>query len=98
MPLTHPLLHAELSLATDASDTHIGGVHQQKEVKGWRHRIIDDRMENHGSIFSFRLLWLATTGVGCPNFASKKVSLQSETKGNANGFALFCFKSFASFR
>ena len=51
--------------------------------------------------------------VGCPNFASKKVSLQSETKRNANSFAsfsqnsgkkislnfaLFRFKSFASFR
>ena len=29
--------------------------------------------------------------IGCPNFASKKVSLQSETKRNANGFAWFCF-------
>ena len=27
--------------------------------------------------------------VGCPNFTSKKVSLQSETKQNANGFASF---------
>ena len=36
MPLAHPLPHAELSLATDASDTHIGGVLQQQEVKGWR--------------------------------------------------------------
>ena len=30
-------------------------------------------------------------GVGCPNFASKKVSLQSETKRNTNGFAWFRF-------
>ena len=44
-------------------------------------------------------------GVGCPNFASKKVSLQSKTKRNANGFAWFRFlfaklwkKNFASFR
>ena len=36
VPLAHPLPHAELSLATDASDTHIGGVLQQREVKGWR--------------------------------------------------------------
>ena len=35
-PLAHPLPLAELSLATDASDTHIGAVLQQKEVKGWR--------------------------------------------------------------
>ena len=28
MPLAHPLPHAELLLATDASDTHIGGVLQ----------------------------------------------------------------------
>ena len=35
--------------------------------------------------------------VGCPNFTSKKVSLQSETKRNANGFAWFRFL-FASFR
>ena len=50
--------------------------------------------------------------LGCPDFASKKVSLQSETKPNANGFAsfsrnsgknfllhiaLFRFKSFALF-
>ena len=43
--------------------------------------------------------------LGCPNFASKKVSLQSETKRNANDFAWFGFlfaklwkKNFASFR
>ena len=36
-PLAHPLPQAELSLATEASDTHISGVLQQKEVvKGWR--------------------------------------------------------------
>ena len=34
--LAHPLPQAELSLATEASDTHISGVLQQKEVKGWR--------------------------------------------------------------
>ena len=32
----HPLHHAELFLTADASDTHIGGVLQQREVKGWR--------------------------------------------------------------
>ena len=46
--------------------------------------------------------------LGCPNFASKKVSLQSETKRNANGFASFsrnsgkkislCFASKVSLR
>ncbi len=30
MPLQHPSSNAELSLAIDASDTHIGGVMQQK--------------------------------------------------------------------
>jgi hypothetical protein len=30
VPLQHPAADAELSLATDASDTHIGGVIQQK--------------------------------------------------------------------
>jgi cytoskeleton-associated protein 5 len=30
VPLQHPTPHAELSLATDASDTHIGGIMQQK--------------------------------------------------------------------
>jgi hypothetical protein len=29
-PLQHPAPNAELSLATDASDTHLGGVMQQK--------------------------------------------------------------------
>ena len=31
-------------------------------------------------------MWLE---LGCPNFASKKVSLQSKTQRNANGFAWF---------
>jgi hypothetical protein len=30
VPLQHPAPNAELSLATDASETHIGGVMQQK--------------------------------------------------------------------
>jgi hypothetical protein len=30
VPFQHPAPDAELSLATDASDTHIGGVMQQK--------------------------------------------------------------------
>ena len=34
VPLAHPLPLVELSLATDASDIHIGGVLQQKEVTG----------------------------------------------------------------
>jgi hypothetical protein len=36
MPLQHPSLHAELSLATDASDTHIGSVMHQKLGDHWR--------------------------------------------------------------
>ena len=35
--LVHPLPHVELSLATEASNTHIGGVLQQKELKGCSH-------------------------------------------------------------
>jgi hypothetical protein len=36
VPLQHPALNDELSLATDASDTHIGGVMQQKSGDHWR--------------------------------------------------------------
>jgi hypothetical protein len=36
MPLQHPAPDAELSLATDASDTHIGGVMQQKTKDHWQ--------------------------------------------------------------
>jgi hypothetical protein len=36
VPLQHPTPNAELSLATDASDTHIGGVMQQKSGDHWR--------------------------------------------------------------
>jgi hypothetical protein len=36
VPLQHPAPNAELSLATDASDTHIGGVMQQKSGDHWR--------------------------------------------------------------
>jgi hypothetical protein len=36
MTLQHPAPNAELSLATDASDTHIGGVMQQKSGDHWR--------------------------------------------------------------
>jgi hypothetical protein len=36
VPLQHPSPTAELSLATDASDTHIGGVMQQKSSSHWR--------------------------------------------------------------
>ncbi len=35
VPLQHPAPNAELSLATDASDTHIGGVMQQKSGDHW---------------------------------------------------------------
>ncbi len=36
VPLQHPAPNAELSLATDASNTHIGGVMQQKSGDHWR--------------------------------------------------------------
>jgi hypothetical protein len=36
VPLQHPAPNAELSLATDASDTHIGGVMQQKSKDHWK--------------------------------------------------------------
>jgi hypothetical protein len=36
VPLQHPAPNAELSLATDASDTHIRGVMQQKSGDHWR--------------------------------------------------------------
>jgi hypothetical protein len=35
VPLQHPASNAELSLATDASDTHIEGVMQQKSEDHW---------------------------------------------------------------
>jgi hypothetical protein len=34
--LQHPSPTAELSLATDASDTHIGGIMQQKSGTHWQ--------------------------------------------------------------
>ncbi len=36
VPLQHPVPNAKLSLAPDASDTHIGGVMQQKSGDHWR--------------------------------------------------------------
>jgi hypothetical protein len=36
VPLQHPAPNAELTLASDASDTHIGGVMQQKSGDHWR--------------------------------------------------------------
>jgi hypothetical protein len=36
VPLQHPAPQAELSLATDASDTHVGGVMQQISGDHWR--------------------------------------------------------------
>jgi hypothetical protein len=36
VPLQHPAPNTELSLATDTSDTHIGGVMQQKSGDHWR--------------------------------------------------------------
>ena len=36
VPLCHPAPHAVLSLAVDASDSHVGGVLQQKCGRGWQ--------------------------------------------------------------
>ena len=36
VPLVHPALNAVLSLATDASDTHVGGVLQQLNGGSWQ--------------------------------------------------------------
>ncbi len=36
VPLAHPALNAVLSLATDASDTHVGGVLQQLNGGKWK--------------------------------------------------------------
>jgi cleavage and polyadenylation specificity factor subunit 1 len=36
VPLCHPAPHAVLSLAVDASDSHVGGVLQQRCEKGWQ--------------------------------------------------------------
>ena len=36
MSLTHPSPSAEVSLVTDASNTHVGAALQQKELGGWR--------------------------------------------------------------
>jgi hypothetical protein len=36
VPLQHPSPQAELSLANDASDSHISGIKQQKSGKHWR--------------------------------------------------------------
>ncbi len=60
VPLQHPAPNAELSLATDASDTHIGGVMQQKSGDHWRplgffsHTLTDT--ESRYSIFDRELL------------------------------------------
>ncbi len=60
VPLQHPAPNAELSLATDASDTHIGGVMQQKSEGHWQplgffsHKITDT--ESSYSTFDRELL------------------------------------------
>jgi hypothetical protein len=60
VPLQHPAPNAELSLATDASNTHIGGVMQQKSGDHWRplgffSRKLTDT-ESHYSTFDRELL------------------------------------------
>ena len=36
IPLAHPDPAARIVVAANASDTHIGGVLQQREPRGWR--------------------------------------------------------------
>ncbi len=60
VPLQHSSPQAELSLATDASDTHIGGIMQQKSGDHWRplgflSRKLTDT-ETHYSTFDPELL------------------------------------------
>jgi cytoskeleton-associated protein 5 len=60
VPLQHPAPNAELSLATDSSDTHIGGFIQQKSGDYWRtlgffSRKLTDT-ESHYSTFDRKLL------------------------------------------
>jgi hypothetical protein len=60
LPLQHPAPNTELSLATDASNTHIGGVMQQKSGDHWRplgffpHKLTDT--ESRYSTF-YREFW-----------------------------------------
>jgi hypothetical protein len=60
VPLQHPSPTAELSLATDASDTHIGDVMQQKSGTHWQplgffsHKLTDT--ESRYSTFDRELL------------------------------------------
>jgi hypothetical protein len=55
VPLQHRSLTAELSLATDASDTHIGGVIQQKSGNHWRPLGFSSRkLTNTESQYDFR--------------------------------------------
>jgi hypothetical protein len=51
VPLQHPAPNAELSLATDASDTHIRGVMQQKSGDLWFDR---ELLAAHAAIKHFR--------------------------------------------
>jgi hypothetical protein len=60
VPLQHPAPNAELSLTTDASNTHIGGVMQQKSGDHWQplgffSRKLTDR-ESRYSTFDRKLL------------------------------------------
>ncbi len=59
VPLQHPAPNAELSLAADASDTHIGGVMQQKSnhwqpLSFFSRKLTDT--ESHYSTFDRKLL------------------------------------------
>jgi cleavage and polyadenylation specificity factor subunit 1 len=60
VPLQHPPPNAELSLATDVSDTHIRGVMQQKSGDHWRPLVFFSRKltdtESRYSTFDHKLL------------------------------------------
>jgi hypothetical protein len=54
VPLQHPAPNAELSLATDASHSHIGGVMQQKSGDHWRPLGFFSQTHRHGiALFHF---------------------------------------------
>ncbi len=54
VPLQHPAPNVELSLATDASDSHIGGVMQQKSGDHWRPLAFLPQAHRHGiTLFHF---------------------------------------------
>jgi hypothetical protein len=60
VPFRHPAPNAELSLATDTSDFHMGGIMQQKSGDHWRPLGFFSKklteMESHYSTFDQELI------------------------------------------